>query len=87
MAALTFSFDTLRTGGHFMCKFYQGPEDKALETKLNTASGRVEAHREEVSEKTKTHQTKSEDRVKNYVSLVEADIAKQTAQVEQEHYE
>ncbi|KAG1448113.1 hypothetical protein G6F56_009040 [Rhizopus delemar] len=60
-------------------------EIEALETKLNTASGRVEAHREEVSEKTKTHQTKSEDRVKNYVSLVEADIAKQTAQVEQEH--
>ena len=34
MAALTFSFDTLRTGGHFLCKFYQGSEDKALETKL-----------------------------------------------------
>ncbi|KAB2580054.1 Ribosomal RNA large subunit methyltransferase E [Lasiodiplodia theobromae] len=33
-AALTFAFDTLRTGGNFVCKFYQGAEDKALEKKL-----------------------------------------------------
>lgn len=30
-AALTFAFDTLGTGGNFLCKFYQGEEDKALE--------------------------------------------------------
>ncbi|CAI6335278.1 unnamed protein product [Periconia digitata] len=44
MAALTFCFDTLRTGGHFMCKFYQGSEEKALETKLKRLFTKV--HRE-----------------------------------------
>ena len=34
MAALTFCYDTLRTGGHFVCKFYQGSEDKACEKRL-----------------------------------------------------
>ncbi|ORY16041.1 FtsJ-like methyltransferase-domain-containing protein [Clohesyomyces aquaticus] len=41
MAALSFSFDTLRTGGHFLCKFYQGSEDKALETKLKRLFAKV----------------------------------------------
>jgi 21S rRNA (uridine2791-2'-O)-methyltransferase len=44
MAALTFCFDTLRTGGNFICKFYQGAEDKALEKKLKTLFEKV--HRE-----------------------------------------
>ena len=44
MAALTFSFDTLRTGGHFLCKFYQGAEDKAFEQKLKRLFKKV--HRE-----------------------------------------
>ncbi|PWY65654.1 23S ribosomal RNA methyltransferase [Aspergillus heteromorphus CBS 117.55] len=30
-AALSFSQEVLRTGGHFVCKFYQGAEDKVLE--------------------------------------------------------
>lgn len=34
MAATAFCFDTLKTGGHFVCKFYQGAEDKALELTL-----------------------------------------------------
>ncbi|KAI6815508.1 hypothetical protein KC340_g15581 [Hortaea werneckii] len=33
-AALNFAFDTLSTGGNFLCKFYQGEEDKALELRL-----------------------------------------------------
>lgn len=33
-AALEFASDTLRAGGHFVCKFYQGGEDKNLENKL-----------------------------------------------------
>lgn len=33
-AALTFCYDTLNTGGHFVCKFYQGGEDHAFELKL-----------------------------------------------------
>ncbi|PSN64422.1 FtsJ-domain-containing protein [Corynespora cassiicola Philippines] len=44
MAALTFSFDTVRTGGHFLCKFYQGSEEKAFETKLKRLFTKV--HRE-----------------------------------------
>jgi 23S rRNA U2552 (ribose-2'-O)-methylase RlmE/FtsJ len=44
MAALTFSFDTLKTGGHFLCKFYQGSEEKAFETKLKRLFAKV--HRE-----------------------------------------
>jgi 23S rRNA U2552 (ribose-2'-O)-methylase RlmE/FtsJ len=44
MAALTFSYDTLKTGGHFLCKFYQGTEEKAFETKLKRLFTKV--HRE-----------------------------------------
>jgi 21S rRNA (uridine2791-2'-O)-methyltransferase len=41
MAALSFSFDTLKTGGHFLCKFYQGSEEKAFETKLKRMFAKV----------------------------------------------
>lgn len=34
MAALTFCFDTLKSEGHFVAKFYQGSEDKLLEQKI-----------------------------------------------------
>ncbi|KAI0152892.1 23S ribosomal RNA methyltransferase [Xylariaceae sp. FL1272] len=34
LTALQFASDTLKTGGHFVCKFYQGAEDKDLEMKL-----------------------------------------------------
>lgn len=44
MAALTFAFDTLKTGGHFLCKYYQGAEEKAFETKLRRLF--VKVHRE-----------------------------------------
>ncbi|KAF2200461.1 FtsJ-domain-containing protein [Delitschia confertaspora ATCC 74209] len=44
MAALTFCFDTLHTGGHFLCKFYQGAEDKEFEKKLRKLFQKV--HRE-----------------------------------------
>ncbi|ROW07622.1 hypothetical protein VPNG_06850 [Cytospora leucostoma] len=43
-AALTFASDTLKTGGHFVCKFYQGAEDKALQKKLQKMFEKV--HRE-----------------------------------------
>ncbi|CAD6505317.1 BgTH12-00809 [Blumeria graminis f. sp. triticale] len=33
-AALNFAQETLKVGGHFVCKFYQGSEDHLLETKL-----------------------------------------------------
>ncbi|KAJ3571972.1 hypothetical protein NPX13_g5201 [Xylaria arbuscula] len=44
LAALKFASDTLRAGGHFVCKFYQGSEDKDLELKLKKMFGKV--HRE-----------------------------------------
>lgn len=31
---MSFASDTLRTGGHFVCKFYQGNTDKQFETHL-----------------------------------------------------
>ncbi|KAH6842515.1 FtsJ-like methyltransferase-domain-containing protein [Chaetomium sp. MPI-CAGE-AT-0009] len=43
-AALTFASETLKPGGSFVCKFYQGAEDKAFETLLRGMFERV--HRE-----------------------------------------
>ena len=43
-AALRFASDVLRTGGHFVCKFYQGSEDKDLEMRLKAWFAKV--HRE-----------------------------------------
>jgi 21S rRNA (uridine2791-2'-O)-methyltransferase len=40
-AALQFASDTLRPGGHFVCKFYQGSEDKALEQKVKALFHKV----------------------------------------------
>ncbi|OKL55738.1 hypothetical protein UA08_09116 [Talaromyces atroroseus] len=40
-AALQFSFNVLKTGGHFVCKFYQGPEDKILEKQLKALFDKV----------------------------------------------
>ena len=48
-AALRFAFDTLRTGGHFVCKFYQGAEDKALEGKLKELFKKVNREKPESS--------------------------------------
>ncbi|KAF2134534.1 FtsJ-domain-containing protein [Dothidotthia symphoricarpi CBS 119687] len=61
MAALTFSFDTLKTGGHFLCKFYQGDEEKAFETKLKRMFAKV--HRE------KPGSSRSESREAYFVAL------------------
>ncbi|KAF2271363.1 FtsJ-domain-containing protein [Westerdykella ornata] len=44
-AALMFAFDTLRTNGHFVCKFYQGPEDNVLETRLRRMFGMVHRYK------------------------------------------
>ncbi|KAI1649147.1 23S ribosomal RNA methyltransferase [Daldinia loculata] len=40
-AALQFASDTLKAGGHFVCKFYQGSEDKELEKKLRKMFDKV----------------------------------------------
>lgn len=61
MAALTFCFDTLRTGGHFVCKFYQGAEEKTLEKKLKRLFQKV--HRE------KPESSRSESKEAYFVAL------------------
>ena len=43
-AALNFAYDCLHDGGSFICKFYQGPEDKVFEMRLKSLFGKV--HRE-----------------------------------------
>ncbi|KAL4947746.1 FtsJ-like methyltransferase-domain-containing protein [Aspergillus filifer] len=40
-AALEFSYEVLRVGGHFVCKFYQGTEDKDLENQLKVLFQKV----------------------------------------------
>ncbi|KAL1305638.1 hypothetical protein AAFC00_007234 [Neodothiora populina] len=60
-AALTFSYSTLRTGGHFLCKFYQGGEDKAFEMRLRKLFEKV--HRE------KPESSRSESKEAYFVAL------------------
>ncbi|KAF7946724.1 hypothetical protein EAE96_009709 [Botrytis aclada] len=60
-AALQFAFDTLRPGGHFVCKFYQGAEDKELESKLKKMFAVV--HRE------KPESSRSESKEAYFVAL------------------
>ncbi|KAI0134518.1 ribosomal RNA methyltransferase MRM2 [Xylariales sp. AK1849] len=61
LAALRFASDTLCSGGHFVCKFYQGAEDKDLELKLKKMFGRV--HRE------KPDSSRNESRESYFVAL------------------
>ncbi|EOO01721.1 putative ribosomal rna methyltransferase mrm2 protein [Phaeoacremonium minimum UCRPA7] len=60
-AALQFASDTLRSGGHFLCKFYQGAEDKLLENKLKKMFAKV--HRE------KPESSRSESKEAYFVAL------------------
>lgn len=48
-AALKFAFDTLRPSGHFVCKFYQGSEDKLLEARLKKLFSKVHRDKPESS--------------------------------------
>ncbi|KAK6951198.1 hypothetical protein Daesc_007729 [Daldinia eschscholtzii] len=61
LAALQFASDTLKAGGHFVCKFYQGSEDKDLELKLKKMFEQV--HRE------KPEASRSESRESFFVAL------------------
>ena len=47
LAALEFAYDTLKSGGHFVCKFYQGAEDKLLEKRIRRLFDK--AHRDKPS--------------------------------------
>ncbi|QSZ31687.1 hypothetical protein DSL72_001254 [Monilinia vaccinii-corymbosi] len=48
-AALRFAFDTLKPEGHFVCKFYQGAEDKQLQSKLKKLFRAVHREKPEAS--------------------------------------
>ncbi|KAK8089272.1 ribosomal RNA large subunit methyltransferase J [Apiospora hydei] len=61
LAALQFASETLRSGGHFVCKFYAGAEDKQLEEKLKKMFAKV--HRE------KPDSSRSESREAYFVAL------------------
>ncbi|KAM0333998.1 hypothetical protein ACHAQA_001018 [Verticillium albo-atrum] len=50
-AALQFASDTLKPGGHFVCKFYQGAEDKELEKQLRKLFTKVFRDKPESSRK------------------------------------
>lgn len=54
LAALTFAYDTLVPGGHFVCKFYQGAEDKAFELRLKKLFEKVVREKPESSRKVGT---------------------------------
>ncbi|KAJ5757846.1 uncharacterized protein N7511_006540 [Penicillium nucicola] len=57
-AALRFSTDVLKTGGHFVCKFYQGAEDKELEQQLKDLFKKVHRLKPESSRSVRVaHQT------------------------------
>ncbi|KAI9812632.1 MAG: 2' O-ribose methyltransferase [Pycnora praestabilis] len=64
-AALDFCFDCLCIGGHFVCKFYQGGEDKLLEAQLKKMFSSV--HRE------KPESSRSESREAYFVALRKKD--------------
>jgi 21S rRNA (uridine2791-2'-O)-methyltransferase len=70
MAALTFCHDCLMTGGHFLCKFYQGPEDKDLENRMKKLFEKV--HR------IKPDSSRKESRESYFVGLRrKADVSKE----------
>jgi len=48
-AATLFAVDVLKTQGTLLMKFYQGPEDKSLETRLKTVFERVKREKPEAS--------------------------------------
>ncbi|KAH6617321.1 FtsJ-like methyltransferase-domain-containing protein [Chaetomium tenue] len=50
-AALTFASETLKPGGSFVCKFYQGAEDKAFEKLLRQMFVRVHREKPDASRK------------------------------------
>ncbi|KAF9887570.1 rRNA methyltransferase 2, mitochondrial [Aspergillus nanangensis] len=74
-AALQFGFEVLRPGGHFVCKFYQGVEDKELEKQLKGLFQKVhrlkpESSRNESKEAYFIGLTRKADADKNEVLMI-----------------
>ena len=59
LAALSFCYDNLRTGGHFLCKFYAGAEDGDLEKKLKKLFEKVHREKPDSSRNVSSHITYS----------------------------
>ncbi|KAK9376458.1 FtsJ-like methyltransferase-domain-containing protein [Lipomyces chichibuensis] len=59
-SALAFALDTLKAGGHFICKFYSGAEDVDLERRLRKAF--------DVVKREKPRASRSESREQYFVS-------------------
>ena len=55
LAALNFARDMLKEGGHFICKFYQGSEDKQLEITLKQTFMKVFREKPESSRNVSSH--------------------------------
>jgi 21S rRNA (uridine2791-2'-O)-methyltransferase len=54
-AALQFASENLRPGGHFVCKFYQGAEDKPFQKKLSKMFETVKREKPESSRQVRTN--------------------------------
>ena len=67
-AALEFAYDTLKTGGHFVCKFYQGAEDKLLESRIRRLFEKVNRDKPTASRSVRTSQAR------DYLMLTETGV-------------
>ena len=52
---MNFCYHNLRTGGHFLCKFYAGAEDSALEKKLKKLFEKVYREKPDSSRNVSSH--------------------------------
>ncbi|KAK8124569.1 ribosomal RNA large subunit methyltransferase J [Apiospora kogelbergensis] len=73
LAALQFASDTLRSGGHFVCKFYAGAEDKELEEKLKKMFAKVYREKPDSSRKESKEAYFVALRRRGYVTLAECE--------------
>lgn len=54
-AALAFASENLKPNGHFICKFYQGAEDKLLQAKLKKMFEHVHREKPDSSRKVRVY--------------------------------
>ncbi|KAH7419882.1 FtsJ-like methyltransferase-domain-containing protein [Cadophora sp. MPI-SDFR-AT-0126] len=78
-AALHFARDTLRIGGHFVCKFYQGSEDKELERQLRAMFRTVHRDKPESSRSDSKEAFFVALRRKGDVSIEEVNVASEAS--------
>ena len=64
-AAVQFARDTLKPGGHFVCKFYQGAEDKELEMQLKKLFRTVHREKPESSRSVRVYRSTLKGSISN----------------------